>query len=201
MNDNKGFWVGAIIIAVIIILFLLWWLDARESAPSQMATSTPTGGETQGTRTQPIVGRVVSERSSADVVSIAAGISGTSSFNSYLESSGVKAKLTGKGPYTIFVPSNSAIASLPAGTISGLSAAARKRWVEYHIVADRAIDPDAVKAGVIGTLSGDALNFTVLDDGSVRVNNSAITRAYIGSNGVVYVISSTLMLPEQTVIE
>ena len=78
---------------------------------------------------------------------------------------------------------------------------ARKRWVEYHIVADRAIDPDAVKAGVIGTLSGDALNFTVLDDGSVRVNNSAITRAYIGSNGVVYVISSTLMLPEQTVIE
>ena len=192
-------WVGGIIIAVIVILFGLWWLASRSDDDTDMADTTSSQG--QLTPTESIVGKVTSQRSTADVVSIASGLDGTSSFNAYFASTGVKAALTGKGPYTIFVPSNTAIAALPSGTISGLTAAAKKRWVEYHIVSDRAIDPDAVKAGVVSTLSGDALNFTVLDDGSVRVNNSSITRAYIGNNGVVYVINAALMLPEQTVIE
>jgi uncharacterized surface protein with fasciclin (FAS1) repeats len=93
------------------------------------------------------------------------------------------------------VPTDGAVSQLPAGTISGLSAAAKKRLVEYHIVTGRAVDVDAENSGSIQALSGDALNFSLGTNNTPMVNSSITVTEYKASNGVVYLIDNVLIPP------
>ena len=112
---------------------------------------------------------------------------------------GIKATIQGVGPYTVFVPTDGAFSLLESGTIANMSAAEKKRLVQYHVVSGRAIDPDAVKSGQIMALSKDVLNFEVsTTDKTARVNNSFFIKAYQGRNGIVYLVSAVLLPPEST---
>ncbi len=201
MTENKTIWIGGILIALLVLLGL-WWISSSVIAPApgyQTATTTPNTNTTGGTSGG---GSSIStvDRSSSSVVAIAENISGASTFGSWLASTGVAAEVSGKGPYTIFVPTDAAIAALPAGTFSNLNAAGKKRFVEYYIVAGRAIDADAQVSGVITALSKDALNFSNVNN-IPMVGSAIITTQYKGSNGVVYVINAALIPPKATVIQ
>lgn len=190
-------------IAVLILIILLgWWIfayrgqttTADEGGEGANATSTVdgSGSTNDGERT------TVEDRSSSDVASIAASISGASTFASLFTATGVAADIESGEEYTIFVPTDGAISLLAEGTITGLSAAEQRRFIEHHVIEGRALDIDAVETGVITAMSGSELNFEVSDrDEIARVNNRFAITAYRGSNGIVYVINGVLFPPEE----
>ena len=189
MNENKGIWLGGLALLIVAVLGL-WWFSASRSGGIA-------GVDNATTSTRGLVSSVSkTDRSSSDVVSIAQSISGASTFGGWLSSSGVSAQITGKGPYTIFVPTDAAIAKLKTGTFTNLSAAGKTRFVQYHIVKGRAIDVDAQISGTIHALSGDDLNFDNTNNIAL-VNSGIVTAQYKGSNGMVYVINTVLVPPEK----
>jgi len=194
--NKKVIWAG---IAVVVVLVLGWFVwngiqNGTLGTTNSTATTTPevTPGTTGGTTGN---GVAVTKKNS-DVASIAASISGASTFASLFSQTGVKSTITGAGPYTIFVPTDGSISQLPAGTISNLNAAGKKRLVQYHIVKGRALDIGIVESGTVTSLSGDVLNFSVSDiDETARVNSAFIVSAYQGTNGMVYLIDTALLPP------
>lgn len=199
-NRTRDIWIG--VIALIIIAALgIWWLasanQSNGSMNTSMATSTATSTAATSTSTGIQQPQAVN-RTSQTVAAIAENISGASEFSSLLTSTGVAAQLKGPGPYTIFVPTDGAFSELPAGTISGLSAAGKKRLVEYSIVSGRAVDVTAEFAGSIQAMSGDALNFSFNSTNIPMVNSGILITEYQASNGVVYLIDNVLIPPTST---
>jgi uncharacterized surface protein with fasciclin (FAS1) repeats len=198
MNENKGMWIWIVGIIVVVALGI-WWLAASQNVDisggffSQfLGSSAPSSTTNQTTTTSGQQQQV-----SGDVVAVAEHLSGASTFATWLSSTGVGAQVTGKGPYTIFVPTDGAISQLPAGTFSNLSAAQKKRFVQYHVVVGREIDASAQTAGTIQALSGDALNFSYGTNKIPMVDNAIIITQYKASNGVVYLVDNVLIPPKK----
>lgn len=190
MNNNTIKWVSIIVIVVLIALGL-WWLMGQQpaAAPSTTTETATTTSETSGAS-------AVSVKNSVGTVSqVVADLSLGNRFASLLSSTGVGATLNGKGPYTVFVATDGAFSRLTPGTISSMSAAQLKRLVQYHVVAGKKLDVDALQSGQIQALSKDMLNFQVNAGNKVYVNSGYVLEAYNASNGIVYVINSVLLPP------
>ena len=204
MNQNKGIWVGVVTLIVIAALGL-WWLSASRPLDTLMNfvgkgnTETATTTPTKNAGTSGVTVNRVS-RKNQDVATIIRGLSNTSTFNTYFRSTGVAATLgtESTNKYTVFVPTNGAFAQLPSGTVANMSAAEKKRLIQYHVVSGRAMDMDAVIAGEIQALSGDMLNFSFGNDQIPMVNSAIVVTQYEGKNGIVIVIDNVLLPPKRT---
>jgi uncharacterized surface protein with fasciclin (FAS1) repeats len=204
MKGNTGVWVG--VIGIILVALFAWWLVATapkvptDTGIYSNATSTDTTAGTSGSTSggQATQGVPRATRSNASVAAIAQSISGSSTFGSWFASTGVAAEVTGKGPYTVFVPTNGSISQLTPGTFTNLSAAEKKRFVEYHVIKGKALDADALVAGQEMALSRDVLNISYGADKIPMVNSAIIIAAYQGNNGIVYVIDNALIPPHST---
>lgn len=193
-NNIFGWVVGGII--VLLIIAGLWWFVQANPATNGTATTTPQVATTTGQGSLPAP-TSVEVRTSATVSGVIASLSGSSRFASLYTSTGVAASVAGKGPYTVFVPADGAFANLPDDTISDMTAAARKRMVQYHVVAGKMLDLDAVSSGTYTALSKDVLNFQVHPQTKLAyVNSGYTTKQYKASNGIVYVISAVLIPPQ-----
>lgn len=106
----------------------------------------------------------------------------------------VGADLSGSGPFTVFIPTDEAFASVEADTLTRLLAEERVRLVQSHIVEGRAVDITAAQGGSITTLSGDELNYdTRTEDGSVIVSGAFVIQTIPAGNGTVYLVNSVLL--------
>jgi uncharacterized surface protein with fasciclin (FAS1) repeats len=200
-KDNKNISVGLIGLAIMIIVGI-WFFSSMSSTVSTPDTSaadnTPVAPvQAKKTTTKTIVASAPDVDTSSGVLTTTRSLTSASRFSELLSATGVSSLLTGKGPFTIFVPSDASFGLLPPGTINDLTAAQKKRLVEYHVVVDREVDPDAIIAGSVTTLSKDMLNFTVLSSGGVRINSSSIIKTFKATNGIVYLISGVLIPPTQ----
>ncbi|MHB1086610.1 MAG: fasciclin domain-containing protein [Minisyncoccota bacterium] len=202
MTDSKTMWVAVVVIVILGALGYWWaasglplssWAGFGTRATSTAATRTA-AEQTPSSR-----GPVVST-TKQDVASIVAGLSGSTQFKSWFASTGVAATITknAANKYTIFVPTDGSVSQLTPGTITGLSAAEKKRLVQYHIISGRAVDTEAQVAGQMQALSGDMLNFNFGENGIPMVNSSLIVAQYNGTNGTVYVIDNVLFPPKKT---
>nr|WP_230022229.1 fasciclin domain-containing protein [Massilia sp. Bi118] len=127
-----------------------------------------------------------------------------------VKAAGLVDTLKGNGPYTVFAPTDSAFARLPAGTVDGLlkpdNKAMLTRVLSYHVVPGRydfaALQREIVKQGgkaKLATASGGSLSFTmngsrniqVMDEGGHAANISTYDVAQ--ANGVINVIDTVLM--------
>lgn len=126
-----------------------------------------------------------------------------------LKAAGLVDTLSGKGPFTVFAPTNEAFAALPEGTVDTLLKPANKatltKILTYHVVAGKMTAKDLVKAVKAGggkasvkTVEGDSL--TVSNDGEKLAITDAkgnVAHVTIGdvmqSNGVIHVIDTVLM--------
>lgn len=191
----KSNWlVGAVVIVV--ALLLGWWAitphDTALTEGDGMATTTTE--QVNGNASQQVA---VKNYSNQSVLAIAQSISGASTFGSWLTSTGVSAELSGAGQYTVFVPTDGSISQLPPGTYTNLSAAEKKRFVEYHIIKGKALDVDALTAGVETSLSGDALNVSYGQNKIPLINSAIVIEAYKGKNGIVYLVDNALIPPQK----
>jgi len=126
-----------------------------------------------------------------------------------VKAAGLVDTLKGKGPFTVFAPTNSAFDALPAGTVDTLLKPENKpmltKVLTYHVVAgkmDSKAIMKAIKKGngkaMFKTVAGGTL--TAMMDGNTLVltdekgGKSMVTIADVRqSNGVIHVVDTILM--------
>jgi uncharacterized surface protein with fasciclin (FAS1) repeats len=117
--------------------------------------------------------------------------------------------LKGRGPFTVFAPTDAAFAALPAGTVDNLlkpeNKAALRKVLTYHVVAGKmdsatltkAVDAGAGKA-TLTEVSGGTLTVTrsgsmiMLTDDSGGMAHVTIPDV-VQSNGVIHVVDKVLL--------
>ncbi len=193
MNEkNTWGWIIGVIVVLLIIGGVWWWATGptagtpNDMASSTTATTTPAGTGSDVT---------VINKNSESIAAIVAGLSGASQYASLFNSTGVGATLGARGPYTVFISTDAGYNLLPAGTVTNMTAAQKKRMIQYSVVSGKALDIDAQDSGSIKTLSGDEVNFSVGSTGLVQVNSSYALSEYKASNGIVYVLNQPLLPP------
>ena len=107
--------------------------------------------------------------------------------------------MKGKGPFTVFAPTDDAFAKLPAGTVEDLLKPENKAKLTailtYHVVAGKVMAADVVKLKSAKTVNGKSVQIMV-EGGTVMVDNAKVVKTDIGaSNGVIHVID-TVLLPK-----
>lgn len=105
--------------------------------------------------------------------------------------------LKGKGPFTVFAPTDEAFAKLPEGTVETLLKPENKEKLAailtYHVVAGKVEAKDAVKLKSAKTVNGASFKINVSDAG-VMVDKAKVVKTDIQcSNGVIHVIDSVIM--------
>jgi len=144
-----------------------------------------------------------------DVVDIAIGSKDHTTLVAAVKAADLVTTLKGKGPFTVFAPTNEAFAKLPEGTVTTLlkpeNKAQLSKILTYHVVSGN-LDATAVLAAikkgegkvVLTTVSGDNLTAS-LDGGKVKLTDESGNSAYVivadlkGSNGVVHVIDGVVL--------
>lgn len=107
--------------------------------------------------------------------------------------------LKGKGPFTVFAPTDAAFAKLPAGTLEMLLRPENKAKLQsiltYHVVAGSVGSSEVVKLKSAKTVNGQSAAISTAN-GGVTIDGAKVVKADIAtSNGVIHVID-TVMLPE-----
>lgn len=197
-NSTRAWLWGAVAVLIVLVGAWIWYQTWSQNQPGSVSYGSPAASSTAALAS-PTLPVVPENRTSSSVVGIIQSLQNESRFSGLLANTGVLATLTGKGPYTVFVPTDASFGRLPAGTINNLTATQLKRLVQYHIISGKMIDVNAQVAGTVPALSKDVLNFSYeVGDKSARVNSGTILAAYKASNGIVYVINSVLLPPLPT---
>ncbi len=144
-----------------------------------------------------------------DVVDIAIGSTDHTTLVAAIKAADLVSTLKGKGPFTVFAPTNAAFNKLPSGTLENLLKPENKaqlaKILTYHVVSgnlDAAAVMAAIKSGkgkaVLTTVSGGKLTAS-LDMGKVKLTDESGKSAYVtatdlkGTNGVVHVIDGVVL--------
>ena len=111
---------------------------------------------------------------------------------------GLVETLQGKGPFTVFAPTDEAFAALPAGTLDTLLAdkEALKKVLLYHVVPGEITADQVVKLTSAASVEGAPIAISI-KDGKVYLNGSAqvVTPDVMASNGVIHVIDKVILPP------
>ena len=95
---------------------------------------------------------------------------------------------------TVFAPTDSAFAALPAGTVAGLSTTQLGDLLKYHVVAGQKLSTDLTAGSVPTLLTGK--NVTVSLTGGVKINDATVVIAdVLTTNGVIHAIDKVLTVP------
>ena len=108
--------------------------------------------------------------------------------------------LKGKGPFTVFAPSDAAFGKLPEGTVGSLvkNKPALQGVLTYHVIPGRVLSSD-LKVGTteVKTVQGQRILVNRSRSGKVTVNGATVTTAdLVAGNGVIHVIDAVIM-PKQ----
>jgi uncharacterized surface protein with fasciclin (FAS1) repeats len=134
------------------------------------------------------------------IVDVAAKNGSFNTLVAAVKAAGLAETLSGKGPFTVFAPTDEAFAKLPAGTLETLlKPENKKQLVEiltYHVVPGQAVYSDAiVKMTTVPTVLGRAASVKVVD-GKVMVDGATVVAADVAaSNGVIHVVDTVILPP------
>jgi uncharacterized surface protein with fasciclin (FAS1) repeats len=119
-----------------------------------------------------------------------------------VKAAGLVDTLEGKGPFTVFAPTNAAFAKLPAGTVDTLvkpeNKATLTKILTYHVVAGKLEASDLTDGKRLKTVQGEELTVKRSGDTVMIVDSkggsSTVTIPNVNqSNGVIHVIDTVLM--------
>ncbi len=134
----------------------------------------------------------------ADVVDTAIAAGTFKTLVAAVQAAGLVDTLKGKGPFTVFAPTDAAFAALPAGTVETLLKPENKAKLvsvlTYHVVPGKVMSGDILGKKVMPkTVEGQSLAIDATG-GSVKVNDATVIKADIAAdNGVIHVIDKVLM--------
>ena len=104
--------------------------------------------------------------------------------------------LEGKGPFTVFAPTDAAFEKLPAGALEALAKDRKKltALLGYHVLAGQHLAKELAGSSTAKTLEGDAVKL----DGKegLLVNDAKVTQPDLrATNGVIHAIDAVLVPP------
>ena len=131
-----------------------------------------------------------------DIVTVASSAGNFKTLVTAIKAAGLVETLQGKGPFTVFAPTDEAFAKLPAGTVEDLLKPENKAKLTailtYHVMPGKVMAAE-VKTMQAKTVNGEELSIMV-DDGMVTVNTAKVIKTDVAaSNGVIHVIDTVLM--------
>lgn len=134
------------------------------------------------------------------IVEVAAGSKDFSTLVAAVKAAGLVETLSGKGPFTVFAPTNAAFEKLPKGTVETLlkpeSKAKLTAVLTYHVVAGKVLAADVVKLDKAKTVQGQEVKIVAGSDG-VKVDNAKVVKTdIICKNGVIHVIDAVILPKE-----
>ena len=135
----------------------------------------------------------------ADIVDTAVAAGSFNTLVAAVQAAGLVDTLKGKGPFTVFAPTDEAFAALPEGTVESLLQPENKDQLvailTYHVVPAKVMSGDiAGKRAKVLTVQGDRLSVNAKN--GVKVDGANVVQADIeASNGVIHVVDKVL-LPE-----
>jgi len=134
-----------------------------------------------------------------DIVDTAVGAGSFKTLVAAVQAAGLVETLKGKGPFTVFAPTDEAFAKLPAGTVESLLKPENKEKLvavlTYHVVPGKVMAADVVKLTEAPTVQGSKAKVKVVD-GTVMIDNAKVVKTDIEtSNGVIHVIDAVILPP------
>ena len=128
-----------------------------------------------------------------DIVDTAVAAGSFKTLATALTAAGLVDTLKGKGPFTVFAPTDEAFAKVPKADLDALlkDKAKLTAVLTYHVVPGKVMAAD-VKAGKVKTVQGSELTVTTM--GGVKVDNANVVKTdIVADNGVIHVIDSVVI--------
>jgi uncharacterized surface protein with fasciclin (FAS1) repeats len=138
-----------------------------------------------------------SRAAAADIVDTAVAAGDFKTLATALQAAGLIDTLKGKGPFTVFAPTDAAFAKLPPGTLENLLKPENKAKLAgiltYHVVPGKVMAADVVKLTEAKTVQGQSAKIAV-KDGKVSIDGANVVKTDIAaSNGVIHVIDAVIL--------
>ena len=140
--------------------------------------------------------QVVRAADHKDIVDTAVAAGSFKTLATALQAAGLVETLKGKGPFTVFAPTDEAFAKIPKADLDALVADKAKlaKVLTYHVVAGKVMAADVVKLKEAKTVEGRMVKIDASN--GVKINNAKVVKADVeASNGVIHVID-TVLLPQ-----
>ena len=132
-----------------------------------------------------------------DIVDTAVAAGSFKTLVTAVKAAGLVDTLKGKGPFTVFAPTDEAFAKLSAGTVENLLKPENKKQLvailTYHVVSGKVMSKDIVgKKTMARSIEGGEISVDATD--GVSVDNAKVVKADLeASNGVIHVIDAVIM--------
>ena len=135
----------------------------------------------------------------ADIVDTAVAAGNFKTLVTAVKAAGLVDTLKGKGPFTVFAPTDDAFAKLPKGTVEGLlkDIPKLKAVLTYHVVPGKVMAADVVKLKTAKTVQGQEVKIDASKwhlHKNVKINDANVIKADIATdNGVIHVIDKVIL--------
>lgn len=132
-----------------------------------------------------------------DIVDTAVAAGAFKTLVAAVQAAGLVDTLKGRGPFTVFAPTDNAFGKLPATALADLLKPENKAKLQgvltYHVVAGKVLAADVLKLKSARSVQGQ--NLTIDTTAGVKVANATVTQTdIVCTNGVIHIIDS-VMLP------
>lgn len=146
--------------------------------------------------TKPAV--TVAQRGRRTIVDVASASPDFKTLVAAIKAAELTKTLSGRGPFTVFAPTNAAFDKLPAGTLEKLlqpeNKATLQKILTYHVVSGR-FSSKNIKPGEVKTVEGNPVSIKV-ENGKITVDGASVSKADINaSNGIIHAIDTVLIPP------
>ncbi len=141
-----------------------------------------------------IVSAVPARAAEKDIIDTAVGAGQFNTLATALKAAGLIETLKGKGPFTVFAPTDEAFAKIPKADLDALlkDKAKLTKVLTYHVVPGKVMAADVIKLKEAKTVEGSSVRIDAMS--GVKVDNAKVIKADIAaSNGVIHVIDSVIL--------
>ena len=135
-----------------------------------------------------------------DIVDTAAANGNFKTLVTAVKAAGLVDTLKGKGPFTVFAPTDAAFAKLPAGTIENLLKPENKaqlvKILTYHVLPGKVMAGDVAAKNVsVATVQGQKIDVSGGYVITINGVSTVVLADIVTDNGVIHVID-TVLLPK-----
>lgn len=194
MEKNKSM-ITALVVGAVVLVGGIGIYAMNRSDDKDKVESTSTSQEAKNDSG-------ATKKPSSNIVELAVATPDLSTLVAAVKAASLVDTLSGTGPFTVFAPTNTAFAALPAGTLDTLLLPENKATLSgiltYHVVSGKVMAKDLSNGQVIKTVNGAELKVEIMDGKVMLVDakggKASVAKADIeASNGVVHVIDAVVL--------